>query len=43
MQANPFDPEQFRVRESSSEPVMPFEQEAAVAAFWRALTGLAAT
>src|SRR5262245_52930765 len=38
-----FDPEQFRVRESPSDPVLPFEHEyhgehdAAVATLWRAL------
>ena len=34
-----FDPEQFRVRESPSDPVLPFEHAhaAAVATLWRAL------
>ena len=44
-----FGPEQFRVRESPSDPIVPFEHEhddeheAAVATLWRALAGLAAT
>ena len=38
-----FDPEQFRVRESPSDPVLPFEHEAPPLRFGAPWRGLAAT